>query len=150
MARTYSNPFMGMDIPAFMDFGKFAEQFKMPQVDTAAMMESQRKNIEALSDANRLAFEGAKALTERQVEIMRQVMTDSTAAVKEMTATGKPEDAMVKQAEWLKQGVARSVQNFRELAEMGAKSQTEAADVISKRITEGLDELRTAIKKGAA
>lgn len=150
MARTNSNPFMGMDIPAFMDFGKFAEQFKMPQVDTAAMIESQRKNIEALSDANRLAFEGAKALTERQVEIMRQVMTDSTAAVKEMTTTGKPEDAMAKQAEWLKQGVARSVQNFRELAEMGAKSQTEAADVISKRITEGLDELRTAIKKGAA
>lgn len=148
MARTYSNPFTGMDMPAFMDFGQFAEQFKVPQIDTTALIEAQRKNLEALTNANRLAFEGAKALTERQAEILRQAMAESTAAVKDLAA-GKPEDAMAKQAEWLKQGLERSVENFRELAEIGTKSQHDAAEVINKRISEGLDEMKTAIKKAA-
>ena len=146
MARTYSNPFNGMEMPAFMDFGQFAEQFKVPQIDTNAVLEAQRKNVEALTNANRLAFEGAKAVTERQAEILRQAMAESTAAVQNLTA-GKPEDAFANQAELLKQGFERSVANFQELAEMGAKSQTEAAAVINKRFSEGLDELKTAIKK---
>ena len=146
MARTNSNLFNGMEMPTFMDFGQFAEQFKVPQIDTAAVLEAQRKNVEALTNANRLAFEGAKAVTERQAEILRQAMAESTAAVKDLTA-GKPEDAFVKQAELMKQGFERSVATFQELAEMGAKSQSEAAEVINKRFSEGLDELKTAIKK---
>ena len=92
MARTSSNSFMGMDVPNFMDFTKFAdltkftEQFKVPAVDTEALLDSQRKNIEAFSAANRIAFEGAQAVTQRQVEILRQVMEESAAVVKQFTA----------------------------------------------------------------
>ena len=149
MARTTSNPFTGMELPAFMDFGQFAEQFKVPQFDTTALLESQRKNIEALNAANRLAFEGAKAVTERQAEILCEAMAESTAAVQDLTA-GKPEDAFAKQAEWLKQGIERSVENFRELTEIGTRSQHDAAEVINKRISEGLDEFQKAVKKATA
>ena len=153
MARTSNNTFMGMDVPNFMDFTKFAdftkftEQFKVPAVDTEALLDSQRKNIEAFSAANRIAFEGAQAVTQRQVEILRQVMEESAAVVKQLTAAGKPEDKLADQAELLKHSYEQSVANFRELAEMGAKSNGEAVEVLSRRVTEGLDELKTALKK---
>jgi phasin family protein len=143
---------MGMDLPVFMDFGKFAdfgkftEQFKVPAVDTEALLDSQRKNIEAFNAANRIAFEGAQAVTQRQVEILRQVMEESAAVVKQFTAAGKPEDKLAEQAELLKQTFEQSVANFRELAEMGAKSNGEAVEVLNKRVTEGLDELKVALK----
>jgi phasin family protein len=153
MARTSNNTFMGMDVPNFMDFTKFAdftkftEQFKVPTVDTEALLDSQRKNIEAFSAANRIAFEGAQAVTQRQVEILRQVMEESAAVVKQLTAAGKPEDKLADQAELLKHTYEQSVANFRELAEMGAKSNGEAVEVLSRRVTEGLDELKTALKQ---
>ncbi len=155
MARTSSNNFMGMDVPNFMDFSKFAdftkfsEQFKVPAVDTEALLDSQRKNIEAFSAANRIAFEGAQAVTQRQVEILRQLMEESAAVVKQLTAAGKPEDKLAEQAELLKHTYEQSVANFRELAEMGAKSNGEAVEVLSRRVTEGLDELKSALKNVA-
>ena len=155
MARTSSNNFMGMDMPNFMDITKFAdftkltEQFKVPAVDTEALLDSQRKNIEAFSAANRIAFEGAQAVTQRQVEIVRQVMEESAEVVKQMTAAGKPEDKLAEQAELLKHTYEQSLANFRELAEMGAKSNGEAVEVLSRRVTEGLDEFKTALKKVA-
>ncbi len=155
MARTSNNSFMGMDMPNFMDltkfadFTKFSEQFKVPAVDTEALLDSQRKNIEAFSAANRIAFEGAQAVTQRQVEIMRQAMEESAEVVKQMTASGKPEDKLAEQAELLKHTYEQSLANFRELAEMGAKSNGEAVEVLSRRVTEGLDEFKTALKKVA-
>jgi phasin family protein len=147
MARTSSNTFMGMDLPAFMDFSKFTEQFKVPAVDTEALLDSQRKNIEAFNVANRIAFEGAQAVTQRQVEILRQAMEESAAAVKQFTAAGKPEDKLAEQAELLKHTYEQSIANFRELAEMGAKSNGEAVEVLNNRVTEGLEELKAALKK---
>ncbi len=155
MARTSNNSFMGMDMPNFMDltkfadFTKFSEQFKVPAVDTEALLDSQRKNIEAFSAANRIAFEGAQAVTQRQVEIVRQVMEESAEVVKQMTAAGKPEDKLAEQAELLKHTYEQSLAIFRELAEMGAKSNGEAVEVLSRRVTEGLDEFKTALKKVA-
>ena len=134
-----------------MDFtklaGPFAGPFKVPNLDTGALIESQRKNIEAVTAANQVAFEGAQALTQRQAEILRQVWDASTSAMTALTATGKPEEQMAKQAEFTKQSFEQGLANLRELAEMGAKSNSEAVEVITKRVAEGLEELKSEIKK---
>ena len=149
MARTSSQNFMGMDLPQFMDFNKFAEQFAVPGVDAKALIDNQRKNIEAFSAAQQVAFEGAQAVTRRQVEILQKVMEDSADAVRQMTAVDKPEDKLAKQAELLKQGFEQSLANIRELTEMGAKSNSEAAELINHRITESIDELKVVFSKVA-
>ena len=147
MATTSNSPFMGMKVPEFMDFTKIAGQFQVPNFDTGALIESQRKNIEAMTAANRLAFEGAQALSQRQAEILRKVWDDSTSVMQTLSATGKPEEQMAKQAEFAKQAFEQSLANLRELAEIGAKSNSEAVEVITKRVAEGLEELKSEIKK---
>ena len=141
MARTAKTNFMGAELPPFMDFSKIAGEFKMPQFDTAALIEYQRRNLEAFTAANQLAFEGAKAITERQVELARQVWEESAEAARTLGTVGTPEDQLAQQTSLVKRGFERSVANLREIAEMGAKSNSEAAEVLNRRFVEGLDEV---------
>ena len=45
------------ETPVF-DFTKLMSQFRLPGVDFAALVDRERRNIEALAEANRIAFEG--------------------------------------------------------------------------------------------
>ena len=56
---------------------------------------------------------------------------------------------MAKQAEILKKAFETALANVKELAEMGAKSNTEAMETINKRVTESLDEVRDAVSAAA-
>ena len=149
MTTTQKSPFSSVEFAPFADFTKFADQFKLPAVDTSAVLDAQRKNIEAFSVANRLAFEGFQAIAQRQAEIVRKSFEDAAGVVTEMTTAGKPEDALAKQADLVKQGYEQAIANGRELLEMGAKSNGEAVEVINKRVTESLDEVQKAVKVAA-
>src|SRR5450631_1202053 len=58
-------------MPSF-DFSKLTKDFKLPGVDIATIMDREKKNIEALTEANRIAFEGWQALVRRQAEILQE------------------------------------------------------------------------------
>ncbi len=143
---TTRTPFLGADLGNIMDFGKVAEQFKFPGVDTTALIESQRRNIEAITKANQVAFEGAQAIMQRQVEIVSETLDETTKAVQAFSKTGKPEDIWAKQADLVKEAYEHGLSNLRELTELSAKANTQAADLLSHRVTDGLDELKGAFK----
>jgi phasin family protein len=140
------NPFVNGDFAGFMDFGKFAEQFNFAGIDSNAVIETHRKNLEAVTKANQMAFEGAQAVVERQVEIMRQSVEEAAKAVRELSQPGKPADKLVAQTEMVKDAYETALANLRELVELGVKSNTAAAEVLNHRFTDGLDELKGAIK----
>ncbi len=154
MASQATNPFAAMDYSKLMDFGKvnfsdfgkFAEQFKLPGVDNKALAEAQRKNVEAFQAANQAFFEGAQAVTQRQSEILRRAMEDSVKAMQSIASADTPEAKLGKQAEVVKEAYETSIANWRELAELTTKSNSEAAEVITKRVSESIDELTSALK----
>jgi phasin family protein len=118
----------------------------MPGVDSSALMESQRRNLEAFAEINRIAFEGTRAIMQRQAEILRQATEEVTKLVRDLSKPGKPEDALAKQAELAKQAYESCLANMRELAEMSTKSNTQAAELFNHRVTDGLEELKGAFK----
>src|SRR3954471_23409350 len=61
-----------MGLPSFDDFSKMVGKFKMPRIHVTAIVESQRKDLEALAEANRQAYEGIKALAQRRNEILQE------------------------------------------------------------------------------
>jgi len=140
------NPFLDADMGNIMDFGKFAEQFKLPGVDATALIESQQRNVEAMTKVNQIAFEGAQAIMQRQGEILRDTLDETTKAVQTLSTTDKPEDAWAKQAELLKEAYEHGLANLRELTELSAKANTEAADVLTHRVADSLGELKGAFK----
>lgn len=146
MARP-QNPFGDFDFAKMMDPAKLMAEFKMPGVDMEQVVASQRRNIEALSAANQLAVEGIQAVAKRQAEIYRQMMEETAQAMRGVMAAGSPEDKAARQTELTKEAFQRAVANMRELAEMVAKSQGDAFNVINKRVTDSLDELRDLMAK---
>jgi phasin family protein len=124
----------------FFDFTKLMRQFRLPGVDFAALIDRERKNIEALAEANRIAFEGWQRLVRRQAEILQETM-------KKVVADAGQEDAMKKRADLAKEGFEKALANMRELAEMATKSQKEAFEVVRKRIEENVEGIRNFGKK---
>ena len=140
------NPFLDADLGNILDFSKFAEQFMLPGVVTKALMESQRRNVEAVTKANQIAFEGAQAVMQRQVEILRDTLDGTTKAVQTLSTTGKPEDIWAQQAEFLKEAYEHGLANLRDLTELSTKANSEAADLLTHRVADGLGELKGAFK----
>lgn len=147
MAKT-GNPFLDQDFSEWFDVRRFSEQFRMPGLDAGAALESQRKNMEAVTQANRVVFEGAQAVARRQGEILRETMEEANRAMQAVTDAGTPEERVAKQTEIAKEAFETALAHIRELSEMSAKSNNEALDVINKRYAESLDELRDQIRKG--
>ena len=126
-----------------IDVSKMLGDMKLPMVDMDAIMASQRKNIEALTNANKLAFEGIQAVARRQADVMRQMIEETSGMVSELMSASSPEERISRQADLAKATYEKVLGNMKELAEMLAKSNTEAAEVITSRISESLDELKS-------
>jgi len=68
------------------DVTKMFDSAQMPNVDTAAITEAQKKNVQAFVDANRVAAEGYQALFKKQVEVMQASIAEMTDALKDAAA----------------------------------------------------------------
>ena len=132
----------------FFDVTKAMADFRVPGVDVEAVVASQRKNIEALTQANQLAVEGVQAVLRRQTEIARTAIEEFSSMFRDFVQpTSSPEDKIAKQAEYSKAALEKGLANARELTELVTKANTEAFNVINKRFTETLDEVRDYAKK---
>ena len=145
MAKQPESPF-NFDLTKF-DVTKLLGDFKVPGLDVETLVASQRKNIEALTQANKLAFEGVQAVFKRQVEILRQTLEESAVVAKELVEPGTPQDKAIRQTELAKDAFERSLSNARELSEIIAKSNAEAFELLNKRFTQVLDEVKDSINK---
>jgi phasin family protein len=127
------NPF---GLPNF-DFTEMLRQFQMPGIDFGRLMENERKNIEAVQQANQALVEGWQALAEKQAEVFRETMELWQQRLGE-GLSGEPQAAMEHQAELAREGFEKALDNMRQLAEIATESQTKAFEVIRKRIEENM------------
>ena len=130
------------------DFTKFMADFKVPAFDVDKIMTAQKKNIETLASANKLATEAAQGLFERQAAIVRENIEEMTAATQELLAAGEPKDKVARHAELTREGVERAVVNLKELNESVAKTNGAVFEILNKRFVEGLDEVKGLVKNG--
>jgi len=138
--------------PNFFDFDvtKMMADFRFRPFDVEAIMACQRRNIEALAQANQLAVEAVQAVTRRQIEITRQSLEDMSALLRDLAQPVSAEDRVAKNTEYAKQILEKSINNGREITLLATRASTEAADVLRKRACEGLDEIRDFAKQQGA
>jgi phasin family protein len=129
---------------------KLFSSLKMPGMpDFQALADSQKRNLDALTAANRLAMEGAQAVARRNMEIMQQAVGEMNQAVQSLaTKEGSPQEKATRQAEIMKTAYERAVANIQEVAELIQKSNGEAVDVLNRRFSEALEEVKNLVSKG--
>jgi phasin family protein len=126
------------ELPSLDDLVKLLERFRLPGVDAGALVEWQRKDLDALAEANRQAYAGIKALAERRDEILRDTLVQWQEALKNAVGT----DALAKQAESAKRGLQQAIDHVRELAEMETQSRNNAWQVVRDRTQENMANLK--------
>src|ERR1700751_4197169 len=97
--------------PTFFDFDvtKLMADFRFRPFDLETLMAAQRRNIEALSQANQLAIQGIQAVARRQIETARQAVEDISALMRDRAQPASTEDRLVKNTEYAKQMLEKSV-----------------------------------------
>lgn len=125
-------------MPDLGDMDKLLKQFKLPGIDADAMVEWQRKDLAALAEANRQAFEGMKVLAQRQAEILRE----NLAQWQEAMQSAPDKDALAKQGAAIQRGMQKAMKDFQELAAIEAKARTEAWKVVQDRLQENMASLQ--------
>ena len=138
--------------PNFFEFDmtKLFSDFRFRPFDVEALWAAQRRNLEALSQANQLAVEGVQAMTRRQIELTRETFEGLSSLLRDLAQPASPEERIAKNTDYAKQMLEKSVNHGREVASIAAKTGADAAEVLQKRATEGLEELRSFASKQAA
>ena len=124
------------------EFSNMLKQYKLPGVDVDSIVAGQKKNLEALTSANRVAIEGLQAVVKRQAEILQETMNEASKAVDALSKAGSPPEVAAKQAELAKDAFERALSNMRELAELVTKANQDATSTINARISASLDEMK--------
>jgi phasin family protein len=143
MADARPNPFD-------FDMTKMFADFRFRPFDVEAVWAAQRRNIEALSQANQAAVEGVNALARRQMELTRETFEGFSALLRDLTQPASTEDRIAKNTEYVKDMMAKGVSHGREFATIATKAGTDAAEILHKRASESLDEIRSFASQQAA
>jgi phasin family protein len=130
---------MATDFNPFGDVTKMFEQFKVPGVDMSAMVETRRKDVEALIEANKAALESMQAIANKQAEMMTEAMQSLQQAVQ---APGGAKVDPARQTEVARKVFETTLSDMKELAEMARKSQVDAIALVAQRATEHVQEIQ--------
>lgn len=132
-------------------FSKLFSQMKMPNLPAIdEVMQAQRRNMEALSAANRVAMEGAQAIGRRNMEIMQQSLAEMSETLTALTTSENPQLRAARQADLVKNAYTRAVANLHEMSDLIQRANGEAIEVLNKRVVEALDEIKVLIEKTQA
>ncbi len=143
MADARPNPFD-------FDVTKIFGDFRFRPFDVEAAWAAQRRNLEALSQANQLAVESMQTLAKRQIELTRETFEGFSALWRDLATPASTEDRIAKNTEYVKQMIEKGVKHSGEIATITAKAGTKAAEILHKRANESLDEMRALASQPAA
>ena len=115
-----------------------------PVFDLKIIMETQRKNVQAVTDAVQLGVEGLQQALTRQAELMGRIAQDNSNVASSLMTEGTPEQKVQRQAELLRKSYEDTIKGAREVSEILSKSQEEAAEIINRRVTASLSEFKFA------
>ncbi|MBP6014797.1 MAG: phasin family protein [Alphaproteobacteria bacterium] len=125
----------------------FWDRFSVPGIDSNSLMESQKKNFEALVKANQKAAMGYQNLMRRQGEIMTETMQSIQEAVGDLMKANDGKDLPKKQAELVEKTIGRALKHMKELAELTINANGDAFKVIQDRATESIAEMQQLAEK---
>ena len=135
--------------PFDFDMTKVFADFRFRPFDVEAVWAAQRRNLEALSQANQAAVEGVQALAKRQIELTRETFEGFSTLLSTWAQPTSTEERIAKNTEYAKQMLEKGVSHSREIATIATKAGTEATKILQKRATEGFDEIRAFTSQAA-
>ena len=120
---------------AGFDFAKLIESCQISGVDMKVLIDMEKKNIDALIEVNRSAYDSWQNLMARQAEVFQETM--------KAIATEASNEAVVgRRTEIAREGFENALANMRQLAETATEQQKQTVEILRRRFEEGMAALR--------
>ena len=129
----FTNPFGNLD--------DLLKQFKVPGVDVGAIIESRRKDMDALIAANQATAAAMQQVAKKQTEILTQALQAAQESAQALAkGVGGAIDPM-KQAELTRKAYEKALADMKEVGEIAQKAQTTAMSGITARAQQSVQEM---------
>jgi len=126
------------------EYTKAITHFKLPGIDLAAILESRRKDLEALGQASSAALGGVQAIAQKQVAILQSALSGLQSLVTKPTAQDGAPAAHAGEA--VQQAVKKSLADIQELVDTAYRAQSDSVAVVTKRVAEHVEELKALVQ----
>jgi phasin family protein len=129
----------------FSQFAAMFQQYQLPGVDVSAILEARRKDVEALTEANQAAFGGMQAIQDKQLEILRRALDDFQSIAQQLASS--PTKPPLNPADAVQKALHAALADMQDIAQKTQRTQTEAYAIVSKRIEDAVQELKTSLER---
>ena len=132
------------------DFTRSMTDMKVPGLDPKELMKAQRKNMDALIEANKAAAEGYQNLFKKQIELFEETMEEAKKQISSFEGPKLEADAAKAQSDIAKAAFENALNNMRDLAEGAQKANAEAYEIVADRVQDSIVELQRLVKTYSA
>jgi phasin family protein len=129
----------------FSQFAAMFQQYQLPGLDVSAILEARRKDVEALTEANQAAFGGMQAIQDKQLEILRRALDDFQSIAQQLASS--PTKPPVNPTDAVQKALHAALADMQDIAQKTQQAQTEAYAIVSKRMEEAVQELKTSLER---
>lgn len=136
--------------PKLADAAQIIADLKPPKLDMNALLEAQRRNIEAITTVNQAVFDKLQSFAVRQAEVMRQGLEEASRLMNAIIAAPKMEEKVILQSEGSKIMMEKCMANTCDAAETIGKCNSDVMEIVSNRVSDGMKEFGGMIKTDLA
>ncbi len=112
------------------------QNFKMPQIDHAEILNGHRKNLEALSEAQKVAFEVIKNIAQLQTQFMKQTFEAINESMREVIHNPTSTEKLNAHVETVKNTMSKAVDHHSNVSDILLKSNLDVYKLVQDRFKE--------------
>jgi phasin family protein len=125
---------------------KFGADLGLPKPNIDQLVETQKKNIEALGQSAQVVAQGAQSVAQKQREVLEAGLREAATLAQEYKPIGKNHEHIELQTEFARKVFEIAVQGAQESASTARQSTTEAVKIIRDRVKESFDDIRASVR----
>lgn len=118
------------------------KMFAQPPFDKDALMSMHRKNLEAVAEANKIAMDVIKSVTQLQSQYIRQAFEDMSAMVRDVSAQPFAQETWDKQVSCMKNNINQAVEHSTKMASVVAESHKDIHRTFKDRMASNVSDMK--------
>jgi phasin family protein len=134
------------DATSYLDiFRKFGTDLGLPKPDIEKLLETQRKNLDALGQSANVAAQGVQSVAQKQREVLEAGLREAATLARDHKSIDKVQENVVLQAEFARKVLEIAIRGAADSAATTRQSTVDAVKIIQDRVKASLEEMRASI-----
>jgi phasin family protein len=126
---------------------KFGGDIGLPKFDVDKLIETHKKNIDALNQSAKVAAQGAESVAQKQREVLEAGLREATALAREYKPLGKVHENITAQTEFASKVLEITLKGAADSATTARQSTADAVKVIQDRVKDSVEEIGASISR---